>query len=319
MRRVHLRSALPLLLVAACAAKPTPPKPPPADRHAWTTTLDADHPLVGRIWNVRTSRFVHQRDALAPLDGFVLLGEKHDNPDHHALQALVLRDLVARGKKPAVAFEQLDLEKQPAVDEARATRRADAVATAAAWESSGWPPFAQYAPIVQAALDADLPIFATGLSRTRMRSLMKPEDGAPPLDEGEPLTEEHQASLAEELREGHCGKLPEAMLPVMIRVQRARDASMANALAKAPGGVLVAGTGHVRRDRGAGRDLAARAPGKPVWSVAFVEVERGKDDPLAYAARWHAKTLPFDLVWFTPRANDDDPCAAFTPKKGDGR
>ena len=31
-------------------------------------------------------------------------------------------------------------------------------------------------------------------------------------------------------------------------------------------------------------------------------------DPTSYAARWNTKALPFDFVWFTPRANDDDPC-----------
>ena len=41
------------------------------------------------------------------------------------------------------------------------------------------------------------------------------------------------------------------------------------------------------------------------------EVEKGKDQPPAYASRWNATALPFDFVWFTPRANDDDPCAVF--------
>ncbi|MEA2748381.1 MAG: hypothetical protein QOI41_2524, partial [Myxococcales bacterium] len=52
-------------------------------------------------------------------------------------------------------------------------------------------------------------------------------------------------------------------------------------------------------------------PKRAVLSIAFAEVEKGKNDPPAYAARWNVTTLPFDFVWFTPRATDEDPCAAF--------
>lgn len=291
----------------------------------WTTTLDADHLLVGRIWSVRAGRFVLEPEVLAALHGYVLLGEKHDNPDHHALQARMLRAMLAAGRKPVVAFEMFDADEQGAIDTSRREHPHDAASLARAvnWEKSGWPPWEQYAPIAQVALDRDLPVVATGLPRSRMRALMKPagttadagvEDK---IDEGVPLTAEQEASLRDELRESHCGHLPDARIGGMIRFQRARDASMANALiaaansAHVPDGVLIAGSGHTRRDRGAGADLAARDPSRAVVSIAFAEVEKGKNDPPAYSARWNTMTLPFDFVWFTPRANDEDPCAAF--------
>ncbi len=271
---------------------------------------------------MRDARFVDEREMLGALPGvgYVLLGEKHDNPDHHALQARVLKGLVDAGAKPVVAFEMFDVEKQAAIDEARrgAPRDASRIASAVDWEHSGWPSWSFYAPIAQIALDADLPIVAAGLSAAKMRAMMKPSaDGAPSdLDDGVPLTPEQRVSLSDELRASHCGHLPEAMLPVMIRMQRARDAAMAKALAANvddahPKGVLIAGTGHTRTDRGAALDLRARDPKRPVSSVAFVEVERGKDEAPAYASRWNTTTLPFDFVWFTPRATDEDPCAAF--------
>lgn len=291
---------------------------------AWSTRLDANHVLVGRIWSVRDARFVGQAQMLAGLHGYVLLGEKHDNPDHHALQARVLRSLVDAGRKPVVAFEMFDVDDQPAIDAARREHPRDAAALARAvgWEKSRWPPWADYAPIAQIALDANLPIVATGLPRSRMRALMKPAKGdggaAEPIDEGTPLDAAQEASLREELKESHCGHLPDARVGAMIRFQRARDASMASALiaaanaAHADDGVLIAGTGHTRRDRGAGRDLAVRDPKRPVTSIAFAEVLAGKTEPRAYASRWNTTSLPFDFVWFTPRANDDDPCATFT-------
>ena len=332
------RSSLGLVLaVVATACGPSPTESPPVARPpvagsgkpvqprnavTWVTKLDRDHPLVGRIWSVRAARFVEEREVLAGLRGYVLLGEKHDNPDHHALQARVLRAMVDTGRRPVVAFEMFDVDDQPAIAASRKyhPRDAESLSQAVKWEKSGWPPWADYAQIAQIALDADLPLIATGLPRSRMAALMKPAadaGAASPIDEGTPLTPELEASLRDELRESHCGHLPEARIGGMMRFQRARDAAMADALiagakvAEADDGVLIAGTGHTRRDRGAGRDLSARDPKREVHSIAFAEVEAGKTAPATYAVRWNTATLPFDFVWFTPRANDEDPCAAF--------
>lgn len=51
--------------------------------------------------------------------------------------------------------------------------------------------------------------------------------------------------------------------------------------------------------------------------IAFAEVAAGRTDPTSYAARWNTMALPFDFVWFTPRATDDDPCGdvpVFAPR-----
>ena len=71
--------------------------------------------------------------------------------------------------------------------------------------------------------------------------------------------------------------------------------------------MLIAGNGHVRKDRGVPTALA-RLGEAGVLSVAFTEVQQGETDPSGYAVEWHAATLPFDYVWFTPRATDADPC-----------
>jgi uncharacterized iron-regulated protein len=96
----------------------------------------------------------------------------------------------------------------------------------------------------------------------------------------------------------------------MALAQRARDGQMADRLLGAHGGpaVLVAGAGHVRTDRGVPLRIRAARPGARVVSVAFVEVDRDRTTPESYAGRYAATRLPFDFVWFTPRANDDDPC-----------
>jgi hypothetical protein len=129
-----------------------------------------------------------------------------------------------------------------------------------------------------------------------------------------PLSPERQAPMATEIRDAHCGQIPEGMVEGMVAAQRARDAQMARSLAEAAtadGGLLIAGAGHVRTDRGVPVDLAAVAPGARVLSVAFVEVRDDRRDPGTYAERFGAATLPFDFVWFTPRVDDRDPCERF--------
>src|SRR5213080_5003950 len=75
------------------------------------------HPLVGRIWDVKAGTFIPEDTLVARLvaSRFVLLGERHDNPDHHVLQAKLLRAMVEAGRRPAVGFEMLATDDAPAI------------------------------------------------------------------------------------------------------------------------------------------------------------------------------------------------------------
>jgi uncharacterized iron-regulated protein len=126
------------------------------------------------------------------------------------------------------------------------------------------------------------------------------------------MPEDLAASLRDELVASHCGHLNAAAADRMALAQRARDAQMAERMllsARGDGAVLIAGAGHARKDRGVPRVLARRDPQLSIVSVAFVEIETGRLVPSSYAESWHASSLPFDFVVFTPRASDDDPCA----------
>ena len=112
-------------------------------------------------------------------------------------------------------------------------------------------------------------------------------------------------ALMEELVIAHCGQAPAHVVLGMYRVQRARDAMMADRLAAASGragGILIAGNGHVRADRGVPWYLARIDPDAAVVSVGLLEVH----DELTVVP----DTLPYDYVWFTPRVTNEDPCAA---------
>jgi uncharacterized iron-regulated protein len=288
----------------------------------WESPLDREHALAGRVWAVDDGRFVTPAQLVRRLGRarYVLLGEKHDNADHHRLQAWVLRQLILGGRRPAVAFEMFDTGQASAISRhvAAAPRDADGLGEAVGWERSGWPPWEMYRPIAQAALDAGVEIVPANIPRDIARALARQGlsgvdyDVAAQLRLNEPLPGPVQAHMASEIREAHCGALGEGSVERMVLAQRARDAQMARSLVRADrgdGGVLIAGAGHVR-DHGVPAHLADLAPGAPVAAVGLLEVRAGDDAPLLYA-RGPEGRLPFDYVWFTPRTDDRDPCEAF--------
>ncbi len=276
---------------------------------------------------MRAGRFAAEKDlqAAAVRGRFVLLGETHDNADHHALQARLVEAVIASGRRPALAFEMLDVEEQPEVDAVirGPEPTAAALREAVGWDRSGWPPFALYQPIFQAGLGARLPIVAANLSRRSAREVVRGGAGALPepvqalLDRSGPLGADEAKERRAEMEELHCGHLPEKLLDPMVLSQRARDAQLAQSLlagAAADGVVLVAGAEHARRDRGAAAFLkVAGVEGRQIVSVAFREVDPEEKDPAAYGPS------PFDYLVFTPRTDRGDPCEGMRPPADAGK
>ena len=292
-------------------------------RVPWQAAVGREHRLVGRIWDVAAQRFADEVTVVAAITSArrVLLGEKHDNPDHRALQARIIRALTAAGRRPAVAFEMFTPSQADALTRHLAAHPRDAagIADAVNWKASGWPAWAMYEPIAQAALDAGVSIVAANLNPEQVRAVGR--QGVAVLDAGftrrhgldQPLPADARDAMAEEIRDSHCGHAPEDRVGAMIGVQRARDAQMAEALLGAPGNdgaVLIAGGGHVRNDFGVPAYVRRIDPGTRTASVAFVEVDAKRADAESYAERFGGR-LPFDYVWFTPAVDDEDPCEKF--------
>lgn len=290
----------------------------------WISPLARDHPLVGRIWQPATRSFVTRQTverAVAAAD-FVLLGEKHDNADHHLLQAALVRAMAEAGRRPAIVFEMIAEDRQPAIDRWRSVKPSDGAGLGAAvdWGKSGWPPWQTYRPIADAALWASLPLRGGNLSLRLVKEIHK--NGLPGLEAkrrsrlglDDPMPKKTVAAMLNTLFEAHCRLMPKSALSPLLDVQRARDAILADnmlrgaALEGTDGAVLIAGGGHVRSDRGTPMHLVRLVPGRPIATVAFVEVEDGKTTPQVYGENSGEKA-PFDFVWFTPRIDDRDHCA----------
>jgi uncharacterized iron-regulated protein len=308
--RLRVFVALSLLVAGAAGAA----EPPPAGR-------GTDHPLTGQIWDVGAARFIAMDKLVERLAAarFILLGERHDHAEQHAFQAWIVRGLVGAGRRPAVAFEMLGADQAAALAQylARSPHDAAGLGDAVGWANSGWPAWREYQPIAEAALAAGLPIVAANLPAGAARAVVRGDLSvldpalvrAHALDR--PAAPETQRAMEREIRDAHCAELPESMVPSMVTAQRARDAHMAERLlaTQRDGAILIAGSGHVRTDRGVPFYLAPRAPGATIASLAFIEVADGRVAPSDYAERYGAPRLPFDYVWFTTRADDADPCA----------
>lgn len=279
-----------------------------------------DHALIEQIWDVAAKRFI-DRDTLArelARADYVLLGETHDNPQHHEHQAWAIEQLLKVRRKPPVAFEMIippQLAKLPASGELTADRLFDLLD----WDNSGWPDRSYYRPLFETVLAAGLPVRAANLERAELRGLIQGGSAGLPADVAEllqrvTLSEQDAAGLRQEIADSHCGALPTQQVDGLSLGQQVRDAVMARALVKARsehGAVLIAGNGHVRSDRGAPAYVRAADPQRRLRSLAWQEVREEMPVPNDYAAVWAAPSLPFDFVWFTARVARPDPCETF--------
>lgn len=305
----------------------------PGPSAEWVSPLGRDHVLTGTIWSAQTGRPVTPYalvDALA-VSPFVLLGEVHDNADHHRLRAWLVSALASRtaqaanaGRRgPAVVFEHIRVDQQHAVEAfltSSSERSALALLKAIKWEQSGWPAGELFAPLFDEVLRLRLPILGGNTPQETIRSVAREGLRALPTKERfrlglevqlEPLL---QKSLLAEIEASHCSLLPKAAYAPMADAQQYRDAHLADILLRAQrehgSAVLMAGNGHVRSDRGVPWHLRQRAPGLRSTVVIFAEVRQGKREADDYLPRDPENAPAADFIWFTPQAQRPDPCEA---------
>ena len=247
---------LPALFLVACAGRFATTAPPPAlilpDS---TAVLDATSGAP-----ITPAELLRRAEAA----DFVLLGEVHDNAVHHQARGALLT--AARARRPAVVFEQL-ARTAVSIPPPAPGETEEAWLDAHGFDRKSWK-WPLHAPVVDAAIAHARGIWGSGLSRDALRAVVRRGTDAAPTPLGQlirqaPLDSVAQAAIDQELFEGHCGKLPSAMMPGMRAAQEVRDASMTEALMAAGGtgpAWLIAGDGHVRMDIGVPRFLRRLAP-----------------------------------------------------------
>lgn len=261
--------------------------------------------------------------------GIVLLGEVHDNPEHHVVRGDILwprldKVVPTQGLRPAAVFEHIRTGQQAGLDSfyrhadrSRRLWRAPDLLRELDWKASGWPAAEMFYPLFDSALRARQPIYPGNAVRERMRLLVRGQDQ--PTDEEAARIKLAQAmpqplldALTSELEGSHCGAVPGSALGSMSLAQRYTDAHLAETLVRAAekhnGAFLLAGNGHVRTDRAVPWYVRQLAPRRKVVAVMLLEVEDGKIDASPYLTRAPAGTVAADYVVFTPRHERPDPC-----------
>ncbi len=300
-----MRSAFLLLLVCLCSA---------CAMNQPIVPVSQVTPPDSRIWSVAGGEPLSETALVTELRkaDIVVLGEVHDNAEHHKAQAW----LVSQLKPTGLAFEMIPeaSEEGIAVFLEQGGEPAE-IGPAIGWERLGWPDWELYRPIF-AAWRAEV-YTGGGIGRSVLRRATR--DGAssalsdtsflPALTS--PLDAPTQAAMEAEMIDSHCGKLPVEAAPGMVRVQRLRDANFAAAAARAAAGsgdgttVLITGNGHARSDRGVPFYLAAARPEVAVLSVGILEAGSGVPSKAEITAE------PYDFIWLTEAADRPDPCLAF--------
>ena len=309
MERIKTSFSLALLLLAGCASTQLD------QTEQWQSQLHTEHALVGMIWDTQADKYIAADELLSRIEGvsYLLLGEKHDNPDHHALQLRALDHVLKTNTVSTVSFEMMSSEQQPLLQELSAYRQSslEQVNEYLQWDNEGWD-WDYYGPLLHSAMQADVLINAANISNEEMMQVY----GAPTAAKIEGVLDElTMAALEKDIDESHCGMLPESQFPAMVRVQQARDFAMAGSLAASSPQqiqVLIAGNYHIRRDLGVPNYLLNRQSSleeDQIVSVAFMEVDGASNNPADYLQQF-GSVKAYDYIWFTPAVSDEDYCAS---------
>jgi uncharacterized iron-regulated protein len=260
-------------------------------------------PVSGEIRELRSGQTLTAQELVARLaeSSRLIVGEQHDNRDHHQLQLWLLQVLGERRPQGSLLLEMLTPDQQPRVD---SVRHAPALPTdlsdALAWQS-GWD-WNLYGPIVGFVLTQPYPLLAANLDRLEVRAFYaKP----PTLRGSRSNAPAVKDELLAQISDSHCGLLPESQMPAMLAVQQQRDRRMAERLMAAPmPSLLFAGAYHARKDVGV-----------PIHVLDLGE--RGAPTVLMLAEQGAAVTPAMaDYVWYTPATPPQDYCAQMRKQFG---
>jgi uncharacterized iron-regulated protein len=235
-----------------------------------------------------------------------LMGEVHDNPQAHQARYDLIASKVKAGWRPAIVMEQFDREHQGLLRTAQDECKTAACITSKPWVEKWQWEF--YEPIIQLALDYQLPLLAANVSRDDANRIVKGGYGAAldpdtiaqyalnkPLPKA--LAEQHRQNIVE----GHCNMLPPQVAEKMIPAQVARDVWMAKVIEQQAiqrDVVLIAGNGHVQKDVGVEQWLPAELQ-QTTTVYGFIENSQT------------AGSAQFDVLARVPAHNREDPCEAF--------
>ena len=281
-------------LVSACQSPPTVPPLTP-----WQSPEGHEHVDLGMIRDLNSGETLTPRQLLVQLASVprVLVGEQHDNPDHHALELWLLQALGDQRPQGSVLLEMLAPDQQPKVDAVQRSIQQGHyppdLPMALGWQK-GWN-WALYGSVMRFVLAQPYPVLAANLGAEEVAAIYHQR---PVLSGMLSTSDAVQVPLLVQVRESHCGMLPEDALPAMLAIQQQRDRRMARSMMSAPTpALLFAGSYHVRKDLGVPLHMADLGSHELPVVLLFAQVG--------------SEVVPgsADYVWFTAALPDQDYCA----------
>lgn len=236
--------------------------------HAYGESVTAP---TGVILSSRTAGVLTEPAFYDELSAFdiVYVGEKHDEPLHHRIQAAVLEGLHARRPGLIVGIEMLDVTQQDKLD-GYLDGTIPETEFEKFWNKSWGYPFAIYRPILAFAKANGVPVRALnapiGVVRQVARgglASLSPEQRALIPAVLHPMEDARYLEWVKKSFEGH-GPMPPERMKNMMEAQTVWNETMADSLLwaarEAEGPVLViAGTGHMIFDAGIVESVRHRA------------------------------------------------------------
>ena len=256
--------------------------------------VGADRPEPTRIVHVDSGREASFDEMIADLASarVVYVGESHDDEDHHALQAAIVRELHRRDPSLAIGLEMFQRPYQAALDDYVAGRiDTEEMLERTEWEERWGFDFEMYEPVLGYAREHGLPLVALNAPKEITRTVGR--EGLDGLDEAQraalpelDLGDARHREMVREALEGH-GHMSDDMLERFYTAQVIWDETMAESVANvmtAPGApermVVLAGGMHVLEGRGI-PSRAARRGAEPYRIVLPADA----DDPPPDAPR----------------------------------
>lgn len=266
----------------------------------------------GRIREASSGKVISETRLMARLEkaDVVILGELHDDPACHSIQADIIRNLISIGQVPALYFEMLTDQEEIAHEDflrtwvdnthdssaSKDTARKEVLA----WERRGWPIWDAYAPIFRLADQNGLPVRHADPSPELMHNIRRFGLLAIP--------KQLRIRLFENFKDGELGELSNCLTQSitdahgpestpsgqigLIQAQMARDAYMALRLSQAERpAVLIAGIEHARKDHGVPFHLGKRASHLNIVAIALCGILPPVQEPIS------PTSLPFDFYW----------------------
>ena len=296
-------------------------------------------PLIGTLIDTQTSSSV-EFDALIKRissHDVIYLSEKHDNPDHHAMQQRVIKSLIESGLTPLIGFEFFSMEDTPDllnfIDSGKVSHSKELtriietdLRKKLGWDTQPDAMWAYYYDLLTLARNNRLEVAGIDLPETlKKRITRKGINAITPIEKEQvfstsPPDQAYKEYMFSIFKEVHCGMGNEQMQTKLYDTWLARNDKMALSITrlkqhhKGPL-VIIIGGGHTEYGLGVINRVATIDPNLRQINFAFREISPAPADLSEYLApldlEGYEKTPPADYLFFTQRVSYDDPCEEF--------